>query len=413
MKRVLLLGADLRSVNNGINALTLGTLTALACRYSDGFHVDILNLGGSAEYEDKLVVQGVPVTVKKHKPYGKSLLQAVFLGSLIRYMPNKKAKVNFKKNNRLVSIVSSADFAIDLSEGDSFSDIYGNKRFFIHFLYKMLPGISGIPLFMFPQTIGPFSNKSTRFLAKRALDQAKIVFTREPLSTQIAKHLMSDRNRLIEASDMAFLMEPMPIKTLPEEVVSEGYVGVNISGLLFYRDKSEQLRWTPSLYQNFMREVIKGFILKYKRQVVIVPHVFTQGSIKHEDDQQASHDLFQQFDQDLRDKIYILDQKMDAQKLKYIISQSDFFVGARMHACIAAISSLVPTVPVSYSHKFEGVLQQLGLENTICSPKRQSGTGEMLKHVWSQYENRELLHNQLVRAVPDAKSRALSSVSFL
>lgn len=33
----------------------------------------------------------------------------------------------------------------------------------------------------------------------------------------------------------------------------------------------------------------------------------------------------------------------------------DFFAGARMHACIAAVSSGVPVYPLAYSRKFNGL----------------------------------------------------------
>ena len=37
----------------------------------------------------------------------------------------------------------------------------------------------------------------------------------------------------------------------------------------------------------------------------------------------------------------------------------DFFIGARMHATIAAFSANVPVIPFSYSRKFEGLYEQL------------------------------------------------------
>ena len=38
----------------------------------------------------------------------------------------------------------------------------------------------------------------------------------------------------------------------------------------------------------------------------------------------------------------------------------DVFVGGRMHANIAALSQETPTVAVSYSHKFRGIMSELG-----------------------------------------------------
>ena len=38
----------------------------------------------------------------------------------------------------------------------------------------------------------------------------------------------------------------------------------------------------------------------------------------------------------------------------------DFVTGARMHACIAALSAGVAVVPLAYSRKFNGLLETLG-----------------------------------------------------
>ena len=40
---------------------------------------------------------------------------------------------------------------------------------------------------------------------------------------------------------------------------------------------------------------------------------------------------------------------------KSYIAGMDFFAGARMHACIAAVSSGVPVYPLAYSRKFNGL----------------------------------------------------------
>ena len=47
--------------------------------------------------------------------------------------------------------------------------------------------------------------------------------------------------------------------------------------------------------------------------------------------------------------------------MKYLIGQCDFFVGSRMHSCIAAVSQCVPAVSIAYSDKFIGVMATLGL----------------------------------------------------
>ena len=44
---------------------------------------------------------------------------------------------------------------------------------------------------------------------------------------------------------------------------------------------------------------------------------------------------------------------------KSYISKMDLFIGARMHATIAALSAGIPVIPFSYSRKFEGLFNSL------------------------------------------------------
>jgi polysaccharide pyruvyl transferase WcaK-like protein len=56
-------------------------------------------------------------------------------------------------------------------------------------------------------------------------------------------------------------------------------------------------------------------------------------------------------------------------QLKYIISQCQFFVGARTHATIAAYSTCVPTLAVGYSVKARGIARDIfGTEKNYVIP---------------------------------------------
>ena len=45
------------------------------------------------------------------------------------------------------------------------------------------------------------------------------------------------------------------------------------------------------------------------------------------------------------------------------------FIGSRMHAVIAELSSGVPSIPIAYSRKFMGVFEPLGYTETLDARK--------------------------------------------
>lgn len=59
---------------------------------------------------------------------------------------------------------------------------------------------------------------------------------------------------------------------------------------------------------------------------------------------------------------------------KSYIAGMDFFMGARMHACITALLSGVPVVPMAYSLKFEGLFGSLDWTRALNWPRRIGAT---------------------------------------
>lgn len=71
------------------------------------------------------------------------------------------------------------------------------------------------------------------------------------------------------------------------------------------------------------------------------------------------------------DKLAILSSDLNAAQLKHSISRCRFFIGARTHATIAAISQGVPTISIAYSVKAIGINRDLfgDLDVVLPTPK--------------------------------------------
>jgi polysaccharide pyruvyl transferase WcaK-like protein len=70
---------------------------------------------------------------------------------------------------------------------------------------------------------------------------------------------------------------------------------------------------------------------------------------------------------------------------KTYIAGMDFFMGARMHACIAAFSSGVPVIPMAYSRKFEGLFGSLGYPHVVdCTTEQNAQILEKIAVAFGQ-----------------------------
>ena len=253
-----------------------------------------------------------------------------------------------------------SDLVIDIGAGDSFADIYGSRRLKRMFVLKYLTHLAGTPLVMAPQTIGPFTKGWSKALAKLSMRLCAVVATRDRMSTEAAR-AMGVRRAIIEASDVALRLPYDP--PAPRAAGGPVKVGINVSGLLMgggYTGKNEF--GLAMDYPGLMRDLIRYFQTHPDGcEVHLVPHVIVRsGPMTGEDDYRASAALAAEFPDTILAPAFA-----SPSEAKSYIAGLDFFMGARMHACIAAFSSGVPVVPMAYSRKFAGLFGSIGYGQTV------------------------------------------------
>ena len=289
----------------------------------------------------------------------------------------------------------SADVVIDIGGGDSFADIYWAKRLKLMLFLKGLTHLSRTPLVVAPQTIGPFSKPLSRRLARATLKRSAIVATRDAMSTRAARdELGLDEGRIIEASDVALLLPYDP--PAPRAAGGPVKVGINVSGLLMrggYTGKNEF--GLTSEYPDLMRDLIRHFQEHPDGcEVHLVPHVLPEhdGRSQREDDFVANQALAAEFP-----GVIEAPRFQSPSEAKSYIAGLDFFMGARMHACIAAFSSGVPVVPMAYSRKFAGLFGTLGYDRTVdCATETRAA---ILAKIVAGYEDRAMLEAERAAAL--------------
>jgi polysaccharide pyruvyl transferase WcaK-like protein len=103
-------------------------------------------------------------------------------------------------------------------------------------------------------------------------------------------------------------------------------------------------------------------------------------------------------------RLFVARGTYDQGEVKYIIGMCDFFVGTRMHSCIAALSQHIPAVGVAYSKKFKGVFQTVGVENLVAD-MRSSQADEILATIEAAFASRESIARRLRETVPEARRK--------
>lgn len=361
---IVLLMFSTRSDNFGVGALTIS-------------HVDILRQI-SAETGRRIHITIVD-SMSRRTPY--------LMGPDIDVVDLNRAF--FVSPSGLWRLLRRSDLVIDIGAGDSFADIYGSGRLRRIFYLKFCTHFAGRPLVVAPQTIGPFFSGVSRTLALWTISRSRIVATRDSMSSDEVRKL-GFSGPVVVASDVALRLPYKPISFGPSP---QPRVGVNVSGLLFNRGYTGKNEFGISFnYQSVIREIL-SFFLASGAEVHLVPHVLTQCSDEtHREDDAAACRLS---GKDFGDRV-VLPRFANPSEAKGYISGLDFFVGARMHSCIAALSAGVPVVPMAYSRKFAGLFGSIGYNRTLdCSSMDDVASLSFVKRC---YAEREVLRLEAIAA---------------
>lgn len=289
----------------------------------------------------------------------------------------------------LLPVFARYDLMIDIGEGDSFTDIYGKKRFYVQFSTKLLGILSGARLVFAPQTIGPFNGSVVRLLAAWIMKRSQDIYVRDQKSGQFAREMGIQTT---EVSDVAF---SLPFNAMPRRTES---VGVNVSGLLWNGGYGGNNDFSLKVdYKDFILRTVRG-LRERGKEVHLIGHVISE-DLPVEDDYRACIAVKEQFEQD--EQVKLAPRFTSPIEAKSYISQMSFFTGARMHATIGAFSASVPTVPIAYSRKFSGVFGSLGYPYTLDAFDH--NTDVLLKHFFDYHDNhRDDMERSLTAALEKA-----------
>jgi len=422
-KKILLTGASLTSGNKGINALTLGTIISLYNNNND-IEIEIFNQNSRSDEEiiHNINIGSRTVPVKENYVWSSKFilcgllhLSFSFLPDLIKeilfirclkfaYLPHviiKKKAINY--NEPALKKLINADLVINLSEGDSFSDIYGMHVFLRHALDKVIAHSHGIPFYFFPQTLGPFNSWTARKLAGKIFRSADKIFAREKQTRDYLLNMFGDLANMDEANDMAFLMDPEPVDDQGfEKFCSDGIItGINISGFLSSNPLGrDRILGDTDDYNNITDKIITTLLdLNEDNKIVFLSHVQTE-------DDKANKCFINKYTRlGYGERLFLLRDNYSAPQLKYFLSRMDFFTGARMHACIGALSTGIPTVPQAYSYKFVGITDKFGIGEYVIDLKKDTleEVEQKISHVFS---DRKKIKSKLIASFPEIKKDA-------
>ena len=413
---VCLLGAGFQG-GNGVGALTVGTIQCILHSNPDA-EISLLDYaleGGEVHVGCHGKTATIPVVNLRFskKFYLRNNIARLLATSLLLKLMPSAIRKKLVGGNPWLQHIDEADCVASIAGGDSFSDIYGLARFLYITLPQLLAISMGKRLVVLPQTIGPFSTRFARAAARYILRQADTIYSRDREGLKLASELLGvnwEKGKLRFCYDLAFVLEPaapahVELLGLPAKKADGSCrVGLNVSGLLAMGGYSRQNMFGLRVdYNELVRGIIRLLIEHKNASVLLVPHVFGSGN---ECDSPVSEEVYADLRTRYEGRLGLISGYYDQGEIKSIIGQCDFFIGSRMHACIAAVSQCVPTVSIAYSDKFTGVMDTLGANPQVADLRRMDEE-EIVNIVARAFEHRRFTRQQLEQKIPVVKERVL------
>jgi polysaccharide pyruvyl transferase WcaK-like protein len=415
--KVGLLGASFETQNFGVAALLCGAVASIcdACPDARIFIVDYAKRPTTyqvAYHKGSARVDLINIRFSKRFYLKNNIGRLLATAALIRLLPSRGLRKRFIKQFDVLKTVYEADLVGAIAGGDSFSDIYGNWRLIYVTLPQILALLLDKPLILLPQTLGPFKTPFSRMLARQIIRHTQKVYSRDYEGLTALQNVMrANRGRVEFCYDMGFVMEPqiaeerIPVwlsRLEPDSTL----IGLNVSGLLYMGGYSQKNMFGLQVdYRNLVHELADYFIRKHSAHIMLVPHVFGLEE-NSESDVIACFRIYSDAPPAVREHLHLLEDQYNQHELKALIGKCDFFLGSRMHACIGALSQCIPALGLSYSKKFFGVFETIGMESLVIDLRAQNHCS-IADTVGKLFERREELRNQLQEKIPEVRKAVL------
>lgn len=314
--------------------------------------------------------------------------------------------IKWKEYKYSVNCYKKADYVLDIGQGDSFADIYGENRFeLINNSYRQARKFNK-PTCILPQTIGPFDNSWIRKEAIKSIKNATCVMVRDKKSFDFVRQLLPQKT-ISEIIDVAFFL---PYKKKQFNSIFT-HVGLNVSGLLWNGGYTGDNQFGLICdYQRLVRSIIDFFLSLDYVELHLIPHVVH--SERHiENDYAISYDLYEEYN---NERLVLSPLFLDPIAAKGYISGMDFFMGARMHSTIGAFSSDVPVAPMAYSRKFNGLFVDTLDYNYMIDMKvdtNQIALEKIKQYFYNRDQEKAIIKERMNTVVKDRKNNLMIELS--
>jgi len=240
----------------------------------------------------------------------------------------------------------------------TFLSMIGSSRVQDFFISKL----ACRPMFAWTQSYGPFSTKYVRFFARLDLRRQKLIFCRGNDCRDEVRKLLPEADAMSfpdVAVTLSFDKEWGAAYLSEKNSVTRPIASLSPSAVLYSRARAingENQHITQLL-------AVVRVLVNMGYSVLLVPHTNRPAQPDpNVCDLAVSRLVASEIS---NPNVMIVDENLSPNELKSIISNVEFHVGARYHSVVAALSSCVPSVSMSWHPKYRDLMRSYGMDEYV------------------------------------------------
>lgn len=408
MTKILVTGTTTYSDNRGVSAMAASTVKILRKFVPNAeiviWHSESSKRSSPTTYETDVKL----VRERSAAEFYLKIPVRLLLCLMWRAVHDVFGDANVLMGEKLLKEYRDADLIVSLNFGDGFTDNYGMFESATLFSQNLLNHLSKKPVVYFPQSIGTFNTKPTRWLAKALLNRSKSIMVREKITKEYLKSIGVKKALVRSIPDTAFLLEPVEDALAKKILSDEGLqieskkpiIGISVNPFIAQFSRVPEKR---EAYLDTMAKFIDHFVERMGAVVVFVPNVtfpakFDTRSLANLIRDRTKH----------KESVVSIKGEYTAEELKGIIKQCDLFVGSLMHTVIASVSMNVPSIAIAYSHKAFGIMEMVGLGDYVVH-FRDLSLDVLVAKAEKAWADREKIRRDLEPRTKQVKEQVLAS----
>jgi colanic acid/amylovoran biosynthesis protein len=263
-------------------------------------------------------------------------------------------------------------------------------------------------------SVGPFTKSpAAEMRMTQFLKRFSLITVRETASLEYLKKLGIPNVQLV--ADPAFALDheaPPQAEALSLLDAAKPLLGFNVSPLIRkFRDTTE--------HQDALDQEVAAFLIDTLAQqdlnILLIPHVDPLNGSDDNSDSAYMAGILKQVRSAgfASNRIDMLPRTFNTAQLKDVIRRCTYFMGARTHATVAALSQGVPTTSIAYSIKAKGINRDLfgHLRYVLETPEVTKST--LQTHLRLLIQDAPAIKHTLATRIPEWRANAASSADLL